>query len=416
MTSIIMNIIFYALIFLSVYVQVFFLITFLENRKRMIRRTAEIKLSEYPAVTVIVPCWNEEKTIKKTVDSLLGLNYPKDKLKLFLIDDGSIDGTWREILKFENYPNIKIFHKENGGKHTALNLGISKLETDFVGCLDADSIVHREALVRIMSYFEANPQVMAVVPSVVVNNPKSIIEKAQSFEHFMTVFIRKMHSFLGAVCVLPGPFSLYRKKVFDDLGPYHQAYNVEDTEMAYRMQKNHYKIAGCHDAYVYTNMPKTIPKLYRQRLRWIYGVINNIIDYRGLTFKRPYSNFSMLVLPSIIIFMSAAVFTFTIAVYHFFNFIFFQILKFKLTGGFHLLSQINHFDTFFIPTHYYFFLLLLAYLMIVTMSSIGRKMVEGKWVLSIDAVYFFAVFSLIAPFWLMKAVYNTVLSKRPAWR
>jgi cellulose synthase/poly-beta-1,6-N-acetylglucosamine synthase-like glycosyltransferase len=410
------DIIFSIFVFLSVYVQVFFLITFLENRKKMFRRTAEVKLSSYPAVTIIVPCWNEETTVEKTVNSLLGLNYPKDKLKIFLVDDGSTDNTWEVICKFENHPNIKTLHKENGGKHTALNWGIAHLETDFVGCLDADSIVDREALVRIMSYFEKDENVMAVVPSIVVNNPKNIIERAQSFEHFMTVFMRKMHSFLGAVCVLPGPFSIYRKKVFDDLGPYCQAYNVEDTEMAYRMQKNHYKVADCHDAYVYTNMPKTIPKLYRQRLRWIYGVINNIIDYRGLAFKKKYGNFSMLVLPSIVIFMFSAVFSFCLGIYHLLNSLFLKILKFKLIGSFHFFGQFSHFDVFFIPTQYYLFFLILVYMLIVLTGSLGRRMVEGKWVMSLDPIYFFLVFGIVAPFWLMKAIYSTLVSKKPAWR
>src|SRR3989338_2089028 len=132
------NAIFYVLIFLSVYVQVFFFLTFLENRKKIVIRNGKIKLSKYPAVTIAVPCWNEEKTIYKTVRSLLNLNYPKDKIKIFLIDDGSTDGTWNAILKFSKYPNIRIFHKENGGKYTALNLGLKHVQTDFLCCLDAD--------------------------------------------------------------------------------------------------------------------------------------------------------------------------------------------------------------------------------------------------------------------------------------
>jgi cellulose synthase/poly-beta-1,6-N-acetylglucosamine synthase-like glycosyltransferase len=411
----ILNAILYILSFLFVYVQVFFLLTLLENRKHMAMRDDKLKLLSYPAVTVIVPCWNEEKTVEKTVNSLLGLNYPKDKLKIFLIDDGSTDNTWKEICKFENSPNIKTIHKENGGKHTALNLGISLAETDFVGCLDADSIVDSQALIRIMSCFEKDEKVMAVVPSIIVNNPENILQKAQSFEHFITVFVRKMHSFLGAVCVLPGPFSIYRKRVFDELGPYRQAYNVEDTEMAYRMQKNHYKIEGCYDAYIYTNMPRTIPAFFKQRLRWIYGVINNIIDYRDMTFKKQYGNFSVLILPSIILFMASAVFMFLKWIYNIGNFLFIKILKFKLTGTLYVLPKI-HFDAFFIPAQSYLFILIFAYLLIALTSLIGRKMVEGKWVLSLDVFYYFIIFSIMAPLWLMKAVYNTVISKKPDWR
>jgi cellulose synthase/poly-beta-1,6-N-acetylglucosamine synthase-like glycosyltransferase len=413
MTSI-SSTIFFILTFLSVYVQVFFLLTFLENRKKMVVRKGEVKLLSYPAVTIMVPCWNEEKTVEKTVDSLLALNYPQDKLNIFLIDDGSTDDTWNVLRKFEAHSNIKVFHKENGGKHTALNLGISMAKTDFIGCLDADSIVHPEALARIMSYFEKNHKTMAVVPSVVVNNPRNLIQKAQSFEHFITVFIRKMHSFLGAVCVLPGPFSIYRKKVFDDLGPYYQAYNVEDTEMAYRMQKNHYLIEDCHDAYVFTNMPDTIPSLFRQRLRWIYGIINNVIDYRGMAFKKQYGNFSNLVLPSIIIFMVSAVYVFLRGTY---NILHFLISHFFSAGGSHFL-QSGHFDVFFIPTQASLFILVLTYLLISLSSTLGRRIVEGRWAMPLDAALsFFAIFSIVAPFWLMKALYNTVISKkRPDWR
>src|SRR3990167_3948433 len=98
--SSISDIIFYIFIFLTVYVQVFLLITFLENRKKIVIRKGGIKLSTYPAVTLVVPCWNEEGTVKETVRSLLSLNYQKDKIKIFLIDDGSTDGTWDIIRKF----------------------------------------------------------------------------------------------------------------------------------------------------------------------------------------------------------------------------------------------------------------------------------------------------------------------------
>ncbi|MCX6752271.1 MAG: glycosyltransferase [Candidatus Nomurabacteria bacterium] len=409
------DIMFFVVTFLAIYIQIFFLVTFMDNRNKLVTRRGQTKLASYPAVTVIVPCWNEETTIFATIKSLLALNYPKDKVNIILIDDGSTDNTWEVIKKFVGHSNIKIFHKENGGKHTALNFGLLHTNTEFVGCLDADSLVHPECLVRIMSYFEADRDTMAVVPSVVVYNPKNMIQKAQAFEHFITVFMRKMHGLLGAVSVLPGPFSIYKKKVFDDLGPYRQAYNVEDTEMAYRMQKNHYKIDDCNDAYVYTNMPSTLVKLYRQRLRWIYGIINNIIDYRDVIFKKKYGDFSMIIIPSVIILMFSALYMFGIGVYHLLDFIISKIMKLEIIG-FHLSNYFSHFDMFFVPARFSFIIILLVYFFIVLVSTLGRKMVEDKWVISFDAIYFFLIFSFFAPFWLMKAVYNTILSKKPVWR
>lgn len=410
------GIIFYVLIFLSLYVQVFFLVTFLENKKKIVTRKGSIKLSFYPAVTVIVPCWNEEKTIVKTVQSLLDLNYPQDKLEIFLVDDGSADNTWAVIKTFEKYSNIKIFKKENGGKHTALNLGLENLKTDFIGCLDADSIADKESLVRIMSYFEKDETTMAVAPSIIANNPTTIIQHAQKAEYYMAVYVKKMLAFLGAIHVTPGPLTIFRKRVFDELGPYRHAHNTEDMEIAYRMQKNHYKIEQCNDAYVYTNTPTTVYKLYKQRLRWIYGFLNNTIDYRGVILKKKYGNFSMFTLPSGIVSVFAASYLFFKGIIFLSNFIYNKFIQVQAVGIDYSLSFAPKFDPFFINTHFFLFITIILYSLVIFSMILGRKLILGKWSVSFDMVYFFVIFSVIAPIWLMKAVYNTVIFKKPAWR
>ena len=424
MTSI-SSVVFYILTFLSVYVQVFFLITFLENREKIITRNGTTKLTKYPKVTIIVPSWNEEKTIYKTVRSLLDLNYPKDKVEIFLVDDGSTDNTWEVISRFSKparlngrsggYPNIKIFHKENGGKYTALNLGLEHVQTDFLGCLDADSTADSESLVRLMSYFEKDSSIMAVAPSLIVNNSKNIIQGAQKAEYDLGVFVKKMLGFLGAIHVTPGPLTIFRKKVFDDLGPYRHAHNTEDMEIAYRMQKNHYKIEQCNDAYVYTSTPSSIRKLFRQRLRWIYGFINNTIDYRSILFRKKYGNFSIFTIPSSIISVFAVSFLFGKMAYSFGNFIFSKILEFQAIG-FSFSSKINYLDPFFINTQTLSFIIIVLFSFIIFSIILGKKMVEGKWKFSVYIIYFLFVFSIIGPFWLLKAMYNTILSRKPAWR
>ena len=414
MTSI-LNIIFYILVFLSVYVQVFFFVTFLENRKKIIIRNGKIKLDYYPSVTIAVPCWNEENTIEKTVLSLLNLNYPKDKIKIFLVDDGSTDNTWNAINKFAGYTNIKVFHKKNGGKYTALNLGLENLETDFFGCLDADSFVDSESLIRIMSYFEKDSDTMAVAPSVIVNNPKNIIQNAQKAEYSMGIYLKKMLGFLGAINVTPGPLTVFRKRVFDDLGPYKHGHSTEDMEIAFRMQKNHYKIEHCSDAYVYTNTPLSIRKLYKQRVRWIYGFINNTIDYRSVLFRKKYGNFAIFTLPMGIISILSVSYLFGRIVYNLGGFLYPKIIQFTNTG-FNFNAKNFSFDPFFVSTQSFMFLVLVIYLLVIFAIIFGRKMSEGKWSFSFNMFYFFPVFGIIAPFWLMKAVYNTILQRKPIWR
>ncbi|OGI63355.1 hypothetical protein A2818_01430 [Candidatus Nomurabacteria bacterium RIFCSPHIGHO2_01_FULL_40_12] len=406
---------FYVFIFLSVYVQVFFLVTFLENRKHILIRNGKMKLSRYPKVTIVVPCFNEEHTVYKTIRSLLYLNYPKDKLQLFLVDDGSTDGTWNIIRKFEKYPNIKIFKKENGGKYTALNIGLEHLETEFFGGLDADSFADPEALVRIMSYFEKDASIMAVAPSVTVYNPRNFIQNVQKAEYHMGVYLKQMLGFLGAINVTPGPLTIFRKKVFDDLGPYKHGHNTEDMEIAYRMQKNHYKIAHCNDAYVYTSTPGTVKKLYRQRLRWIYGFINNTFDYRGVLLKKKYGNFALFTLPTGIISIFSVGYLFGRIVYNIGDFLYSRLIEFQVVG-FHFGREVNTFDPFFFNIQMSLFLVVFVYLIVLFAMIFGRRMSDGKWRFSPAMLYFFPVFSIIAPFWIMKAIWNTALSKVPAWR
>ena len=410
-----LNIAFYTFTFLAIYVQVFFLLTFIENRRNIVIRKENIKLTKYPGVTIIVPCWNEEKTIYKTVRSVLDLNYPKNKVNIFLVDDGSTDNTWKMLQRFTKYKNIKVFHKENGGKHTALNLGLEHTETDFVGCLDADSFADPESLVRIMSYFEKDPSSMAVSPSIIVHNPKSIVQHAQKAEYNMSVFIKKMLGFLGAIHVTPGPLTIFRKKVFNDLGPYRSANNTEDMEIAYRMQKNYYKIEQCNDAFIYTNTPNTIKKLYKQRVRWIYGFINNTIDYRSILFKRKYGNFSIFTVPAGIISIISVCYLFSKLIYSMFHFISLKILQFQ-TVGFHFSTKLHLFDLFFINTQVLLFVTLILYASVIISIILGHRMVNGKWGISMSMFYYFTLFSIIAPVWLVKALYATAFSRKPNWR
>lgn len=409
------SIIFYILVFLSVYGQVFYFVTFLENRKKIVIRNGKIKLAFYPAVTVAVPCWNEENTVEKTVHSLLDLNYPKDKLKIFLIDDGSTDGTFNVINKFSGYPNIKVFHKENGGKHTALNLGLENSETNFFGCLDADSFVDSESLVRIMSYFEKDEKVMAVAPSVIVNNPKNIVQNAQKAEYHMGIFLKKMLGFLGAINVTPGPLTIFNKKVFDDLGVYRQGHNTEDMEIAFRMQKNNYKIDHCNDAFVYTNTPGTFKTLYKQRLRWIYGFINNAIDYRSIFLRKKYGNFATFTLPLATISALSVSYTLSRIFYSLGNFLYFKIIQFE-TIGFSFKIKNFRFDPFFINMQSFVLLSFVLYTLVIFAMILGRKMSKEKRGFSFKMLFFFPVLGIIAPLGLVKALYNTVLSRKPAWR
>jgi cellulose synthase/poly-beta-1,6-N-acetylglucosamine synthase-like glycosyltransferase len=409
------TVIFYIFSFISVYVQIFFLLTFIEKKQHIVKNPKNLELLRYPTVTIAVPFYNEEATIVRTVKSLLSLDYPKNQLKIFLVDDGSKDNSWNVIQEFKNTNNVFLFQKKNGGKHTAVNLALERTDSEFFGCLDSDSSVHPQSLKRILKYFEKDSRTMAVAPSIIVYNPKNILQHAQSIEYDMSIYTKKMLGFMGGIHVAPGPFSIFRKKVFDELGPYKKAHNTEDQEIALRMQEHGYKIDHCPDAYVYTNAPNSVPKLYRQRLRWIYGFIKNLIDYKHLLFKKKYGTVALFTLPSGLISIFGVVFLSINILGNVIKFIYNKIIQIQTVGVGNVYSFHYEFDWFFLNTKAALIFSVILYILVITSVMIGRKMSEGKTRLSFSVFYFIIIYSVIAPFWMLRAIYNAIISKESNW-
>ncbi|MCC6323608.1 glycosyltransferase family 2 protein [Candidatus Nomurabacteria bacterium] len=407
-------ILFYTFSFLAVYVQVFLLVTFFENRKKIFIRSEGITLQNYPGVTIIVPCYNEENVVTLTVDSLLGLQYPKDKLKIIIVDDGSKDKTWTVVQKYKNNPQVILLKKENGGKHTALNLGLEHATSEFVGCLDSDSSVHPEALKRIITFFD-NQEVMAVAPSIIIRDPKNILQYAQRAEYDMAHYTKKMLAFLEGIHVTPGPFSIFRKEIFEVMGPYRKAHHTEDQEIALRMHKYGFRIEHCPDAYVYTGGPASVPKLFRQRVRWIYGFIQNVRDYKGLFFRPQYGYIGMFTLPSGIISICGTMFLLVFMVNQLYNFVTRKILQAQVVGFDPFANLHVTLDPFFINTRAFLFVSIILYILVIVSLLNGRRMIYGRKVLSWDIFLFIIVYTILAPFWLMKAVWNAIFTKEPSW-
>ncbi len=410
------NTIIYIFIFISLYFEVFVLITYFETRLTIKEENVVIKkgLKKYPSVTIMVPCWNEAGTLSKTIHSLLNLNYPKDKLKIMIIDDGSTDNTWKVAEKFKNKPQVEMYHKENGGKYTALNFGLSKTTTDLVGCLDADSYVDKDALQNIVTYFQ-DKETMAVTPSVKVWQPKTIIQLIQKVEYGWGIFLRKMLSYMGALYVTPGPFSIFRREVFDVVGGYKHAHQTEDMELAMRLQTNHIKIANAHNAYVYTVAPATLRKLYKQRLRWTYGFLKNVIDYRFVFFKREYGNLGIFVLPVASLSIFSALYLIAVTIVSFGHSIFKEIIKIQ-TVGFSYTWPTFDFNWFTINTEFLALISIIALLGTIYMMLLSRKMSEGNVRPGLDMLYFLTLYTFIAPLWMAKAVYNTLFKVKTSWR
>ncbi|MDE1975352.1 MAG: glycosyltransferase family 2 protein [Patescibacteria group bacterium] len=395
----ILSIVVEAFLFISLYVQVFLIITLIEHRETLSakkgRRADALQPIALPTVSVIVPCFNEQATVVGTIESLKRLNYPQDKLSIIAVDDGSTDDTWSYLKKYENDPQVKLFHKDNGGKHTAVNIGIENSTSDIVGCLDADSFVHPEALNRMVPLF-ADPRVMAVTPAIRLRPPSKLIEYIQNAEYNIGVFLRKMYSVFNAIHVTPGPFSMFRRSVFEHVGTFRSAYNTEDLEMALRLHSHNMVIENAEHAYVYTTPPATVKALVKQRVRWTTGFLLNVRDYRRLLFSRRHGQIGTFTLPAGVMSLVTAMFFAGYAIVNAAGTAYDNLTRWQLVGWqWHWPA----FQLFYLNTTVIRLLTFALIAAAVAFIFFGKRMATGTWRPSRDMLAYVALYGFLAPVW-----------------
>jgi len=401
----------YFCLFMGLYFEVFLLISFLEQRPH--KKTAS-RPRYYPTVAILVPCWNKEKTLAATVHSLLALQYPKKKLSIVIIDDGSTDGTLAAAEEFANHPQVKIFSKQNeGSKYSALNFGLARTQSELVGCLDADSFVAPDALIEVVKKFESAPDIMAVTPAMRVHQPRNFFELMQAVEYVFGIFYRKMFDNLKAITVLPGPFSTYRREVFTKIGGFRYAHHTEDMEMAFRMHKNGLRIANAHTAVVSTKVPSSLGSLVRQRVRWSRGFLENSRDYSFMFFNPRYGNLGLMALPFGLIAFGMGLYVAGYMLYSLVTTLFTKALSLWTTGV-PLQVAAPHFELFYIDTSMLTFLVAIVIGLTLVAVLIGGRIAQTKLSAS-SLVLYFACFGFVAPLWLGRAVWDMALARETGW-
>ncbi len=290
----------YAIAFLSLFSVNVFIILYLKHRKDYHKIPEDDGWR--PMVSVIMPAHNEGKYISKSIKSLLEMDYPKDKLELIVVDDGSTDDTYPLASSFES-SSVHVFHKENKGKGSALNFGLAKAKGEIVATMDADSYLKKDTILKLIPHFN-DPEVMAVTPAVKIKPSDSWIKELQRVEYLMILFSRKILNFIDSVPVTPGPFSMFRAVVFDKVGGFSENNLVEDQEIALRIQSHNYKIRSSVTADVYTEPPSNLSELLHQRVRWQRGGFRNFWHYRFMI-KPEYGDFGIYFVPLNFISMTA---------------------------------------------------------------------------------------------------------------
>lgn len=404
--------IFYIFIFLALYVQVFFFVTFLE--KRTVLKQVRPKLVNYHPATFIIPCYNEEATVVKTIESIKALDYPQDLISIIVVNDGSKDSTWQEMQAYAHDNQVLLLNKENGGKHTALNYALPYVKTEFVCSFDADTSIVSNALTNAFTYFQEDKDLVALGGAVLIEEPKTFIQRAQSIEYQMFSFSKKMLGLLGGVLVVPGAFSMFKKEALEKVGAYRSGHLLEDLELTYRMQMAGLKVDHSHDAFVYTKGPKSLKALFKQRLRWSYGYINNTYDYRKAILNKKYGNFGMFTLPMTIIAYPAILQIFVLFWYNTINFFSDQYIQYQALG-FGGITPSFSLDFFFIDTTLSSFLTILLFGTIFLGIYLGKEVSNIKRVSLRSIASFIIVYSMMVPVWTLTALYNTIFGKKVSW-
>lgn len=404
----------YPFLFVAIFFESFILVTFLSKPARAAR--ARESGMATPSVAVIVPCYNEGETVAGTCESLLALEYPKDKLEIILVDDGSTDNTQAAMAQFTTNPQVKIIRKENGGKHTALNTGIAATSAEIVGCLDADSFVESSALREIVPCF-ANDNIAAVTAAMSIYQPKGFIQHMQSAEYLFGITMRHTLASVNGLYVTPGPFSFYRRSIIDELGGFRHGHQTEDMEMALRIQQAGYGIENTPHAHVYTKAPNTILGLIKQRTRWTTGFLRNITgEYRGLLGNSRNKALGLLVLPCALIAIMSGILLFLLMLFSVSKNV---IATIEIRAGIPLsyaLTPHGSFSWFYFPVSAYLFLGIATLVASLSLIAVGKHISKTPGNLTLGLFSYTLLYGLIVPLWLIRATSDVVLGKHRGWR
>ena len=322
---------------------------------RLIRRDAVARASLLlprffsglePPITLIVPAYNEEPTIAGSIRSLLQLEY--SSFEIIVVNDGSKDGTL-DVLRREfhlvpfpeayrvsirtreihgvhrslEHPNLRVIDKENGGKSDALNAGINAARCPLFCAVDADSVLQRDSLQRVVRPFLENPALIACGGTIRIANgcrvsegfleavgmPRSMLARIQVVEYLRAfLFGRLGWASMNAMLIISGAFGLFRRTVVIEAGGYRPDTVGEDMELVTRLHLQHrtarkpYRIEFVPDPICWTEAPEAMGALRNQRVRWQRGLLESLSANRRLLFHPRGGAAGWLAFPMLLVF------------------------------------------------------------------------------------------------------------------
>jgi len=314
-------------------------------RQKMQTRSSPLPDSEYPSISIIVPCYNEEKTIHRTISFLKKIDYPN--FNTIFVNDGSSDHTLQTIsaelplITFLSHSekglptrpvrsiyttrdgSFFVVDKENGGKADALNAGINVSQADLICCVDADTIIKTDGLKRMAARFHRDPRVVAAGGNVRVKNgserdprfphriraPRRMITRLQAMEYIRSINIsRNALASFNANLIISGAFGLFKTGVIREIGGYEKFSRGEDIELLTRIHlhlkesKTPYRVVQSYFSDAFTDAPETRRELKSQRKRWQLGLVSTLRGHLIDFLRHPLSPITFFTLPYLVAF------------------------------------------------------------------------------------------------------------------
>jgi cellulose synthase/poly-beta-1,6-N-acetylglucosamine synthase-like glycosyltransferase len=256
------------------------------RNKRKLTIFQSDKSAELPKISLIIPTKNEETVIRRCLNSILNIDYPKDKMQIIVVDGKSEDNTLSICSEFsQKYPeNIKIISEKTAkGKPGALNLALPYVKGELVGVFDADSLPEKDVLAKVASYFN-DEKLKALQGRTTSLNEKNnaltrviAIEERAWFQALMSGR-EKLQLFVP----LTGSCQFVRTKVLEELGGWDENSLTEDVELALRLVERNHHIQYAPDVCSGQETPNNIGSLFKQRVRWYRGYMETAIKYGRL--------------------------------------------------------------------------------------------------------------------------------------
>ncbi|HDD70419.1 MAG TPA: glycosyltransferase family 2 protein [Candidatus Bathyarchaeota archaeon] len=243
--------------------------------------------------SIIVPIKNEEKVIGRLLDALLRLRYPKDKMEIIIVEDGSTDGSLNISMKYVEKSSglIKVLHKPtSNGKPSALNYGIKHASGEIIAVFDADNVPEPDILINVCKYFK-DPKVAAVQGRTLsINQDENMLTKLISYEEAVSyeAYLRGK-DVLELFVHLKGSCQFIRRDILKQIGGFREVLS-EDMELSARLTEKGYCIKYAPDVRSWQETPSNVRQLFKQRTRWFRGTVEVAVKYGRLMIKPSRKN------------------------------------------------------------------------------------------------------------------------------